>query len=380
MHVDLDAFYAACELARRPELQGLPVIVGGERRGVVLAATYEARAYGVRSAMTGQNALRLCPTAIVIQPDFRYYSYVSESVMSMMREITPVVEQVSIDEAFLDVSGSRRRLGPPTVIGAALRKKVAATHGVTCSVGIAKNKFLAKLASTQAKPDGLLLVPAPATDAFLRTLPAGALWGVGEKTEAQLRKWGITQVAQLADLDLATLQMMLGKASGYHLNELAHGRDPRPVTPRTSEKSLGAESTFGTDQHDIEQVSKRLLELCDQVAGRLRKHSYLAGTIAVKVRTSDFNTVSRSRALPSPTDLALGIYAVAKELLLSVDLNGLPVRLVGVRAEKLRPKATTAQQETLMEATSRADFRQAELTLDQIRSRFGRKAVRIGTP
>ena len=379
MHVDMDAFFAMCELARRPELRGLPVIVGGEKRGVVLAATYEARAFGVRSAMTMMAAYRACPQAIIVPPDHRLYQAVSDSVIDMLHEITPKVEQVSIDEAFMDVSGARRRLGPPTVIGATLRAQVQASHGVTCSVGIAKNKFLAKLASTHAKPNGLLLVPAAATQDFLLELPVGALWGVGEKTEAVLAKWGITQVAQIVDLDLNTLQMMVGKALGHHLMELSHGRDPRPVTPYTAERSIGNETTFMADTADSAVVERRLLGLCDQVAGRLRAQQYLANTISVKVRTSDFHTVTRSRALQSPTDLATVIYPIAKELVSKVDLNGLPIRLIGVRAEKLRPKATTSQQDTLLEATQRADFRQAELTVDEIRSRFGKSAVRIGT-
>jgi len=378
MHVDMDAFYAACELVRRPELRGLPVIVGGGHRGVVLAATYEARAFGVRSAMTMAAAYRACPQAIIVAPDFSYYAAISDSIMQMMYNITPRVEQISIDEAFMDVSGSRRLLGPPTAIGAQLRAQVSAQHGVTCSVGIGRNKFIAKLASTHAKPDGMLLIPDDATQAFLHELPVGAVWGVGEKTEAALARWGVTQVAQVAELDLPTLQGMLGQAAGHHLYLLARGHDPRPVAPRAAEKSIGNEVTFDEDQSSSDVIERKLLALCDKVAGRLRAHGYVTSTIAVKVRTSDFHTVSKSRSLRSPTDLAHQIYPVARELVESVELGGLPVRLIGVRAERLTPLSQTIFQDTLEQATTPNNFREAELALDQVRARFGSQAVKLG--
>ncbi|QAY62329.1 DNA polymerase IV [Xylanimonas allomyrinae] len=380
MHVDMDAFFAMCELARRPELHGLPVIVGGRERGVVLAATYEARAFGVRSAVPMASALRLCPQAVVVPPDHRRYTDVSRAIMATMGEITPIVEQISIDEAFLDVSGARRRLGPPTAIGARLRAHVQAVHGVTCSVGIAKNKFLAKLASTHAKPDGMLLVPAEASVPFLRTLPVGALWGVGEKTEASLARWGITTVAQVADTDVATLQAAVGRVQGAHLHDLAWGRDPRPVVPVSHERSIGNETTFGADQSDLRAVESRVLELCDKVAARLREQSVVTRTVALKVRTSDFRTLTRSRTLDGPTDVARELYRVARELLAGVDLQGLPVRLVGVRAESLQPRAGLAEQLTLDEASAERPSaqRDAELALDAVRLRFGKSAIGLG--
>jgi len=380
MHVDMDAFFALCELARRPELRGLPVVVGGRGRGVVLAATYEARAFGVRSAMPMTRAMRLCPQAVIVPPDHRRYTDVSRSIMETMSEITPIIEQISIDEAFLDVSGARRRLGPPTAIGARLRAHVEATHGVTCSVGIAKNKFLAKLASTHAKPNGMLLVPAEASVPFLRTLPVGALWGVGEKTESVLARWGITSVAQLADTDVATLQAAVGRVHGAHLHNLAWGRDPRPVVPATHERSIGNETTFGADERDREAVEARILELSDKVAGRLREQGYVARTVELKVRTSDFNTLTRSRTLDGPTDVAREIYRTARELYAGVDLRGLPVRLVGVRAQNLSERSGQAEQLTLEVASSdRPDQqREAELALDAVRSRFGSRAIGLG--
>jgi DNA polymerase-4 len=379
MHVDMDAFFAACELTRRPELRGKPVIVGGGDRGVVLAATYEARAFGVHSALPMRQAMALCPRAVVVPPDHRLYSEVSHSVMGMMKEITPIVEPLSIDEAFLDVSGARRRLGPPTVIGAQLRARVQQTHGVTCSVGIAQNKFLAKLASTHAKPDGLLLVPKDASVPFVRTLPVGALWGVGEKTATTLHRWGITTVAELADTDLTILQGAIGRVAGAHLHNLAWARDPRPVVVSTSEKSISNETTFHEDVFDIRVLEGRLLALCDQVAGRLRSHGWVSRTIAIKVRTSDFHTVSRSRTLPEPTDVAQVVFRAVRELFGAVDTRGLPVRLVGVRAEGLVKREGHAEQITLDEAINPSGEREAEIALDSVRQKFGRKSIALGT-
>ena len=380
LHVDMDAFFASVELARRPELRGRPVVVGGAKRGVVLAATYEARAFGVHSAMPMAVARRLCPQAIVVPPDHARYHEVSRAVMAILGEVTALVEQVSVDEAFLDVSGARRRLGPPTVIGAALRRRVQAEHGITCSVGIATTKFVAKLASTHAKPDGMLLVPAAATVPFLRTLPVGALWGVGERTEQVLAQWGIRTVAELAGTDVPVLQAAVGKVSGAHLHDLAWGRDPRPVEPERSERSVGAETTFAHDLRDLEAVQERVLQLADRCAARLRAQGVVARTVSVKVRTSDFRTVTRARTLGSPTDVAREIYLVARELVAGVDLHGLAVRLVGVRAEGLEPRRGAVAQPTLEEAVDEhgAARRRAEQAVDAVRGRFGVRSIAMG--
>lgn len=380
LHVDMDAFFASVELARRPQLRGLPVIVGGAQRGVVLAATYEARAFGVHSAMPMSTALRMCPQAVVVRPDHQRYHEVSTGVMALLRDVTALVEQVSVDEAFLDVSGARRRLGPPTVIAASIRRRVREEYGITCSVGIAATKFVAKLGSGHAKPDGVLLVPKAATVDFLRALPVGALWGVGERTEAALARWGLTTVAQLADADVATVQRAVGVAAGAHLHDLAWGRDPRPVRPGREEKSIGAEETFALDVTDPGVVQAKVLELADRCAARLRAKGLVGRTVAVKVRTSDFRTLSRSHTLVTPTDVGREIYLHSRELLAGVDLHGLPVRLVGVRVEGLATAARTVRQPTLEEALAPPPpgRREAEQVMDEVRSRFGGAAIRTG--
>lgn len=378
LHVDMDAFFASVELARRPQLRGLPVIVGGAQRGVVLAATYEARAFGVHSAMPMAQALRLAPQAVVVPPDHRAYHEVSQGVMAMLRDVTALVEQVSVDEAFLDVAGARRRMGPPSAIAEIIRRQVRERYAITCSVGIAATKFVAKLASGHAKPDGVLLVPRAATVDFLRVLPLGALWGVGERTEAALARWGITTVAQLADADLDTVQRAVGKVAGAHLHDLAWGRDPRPVHPGHQEKSIGGEETFLEDVADPAVVQAKALELADRCAARLRGQHLVARTVAIKVRTSDFRTLTRARTLVTPTDVGREIYLAARELLAGVDLGGLPVRLIGVRAEGLAEASQTVRQPTLLEAAAEGtvDRREAERAMDEVRRRFGANAIR----
>ncbi|QZN84473.1 DNA polymerase IV [Cellulomonas sp. C5510] len=382
LHVDMDAFFASVELARRPHLRGRPVIVGGSERSVVLAATYEARAFGVHSAMPMSAALRLCPQAVVVPPEHQAYRTVSEGVMAILRDVTSLVEQVSVDEAFLDVSGARRRLGSPTRIAALIREQVRAEYGITCSVGVAATKFVAKLASGHAKPDGVLLVPKDATVAFLRVLPVGALWGVGDRTAASLERWGIRTVAELADSDVATVQRAVGRVAGAHLHDLAWGRDPRPVRPGREEKSVGAEETFAADVADMRVVESKALELADRCAGRLRLQHLAARTVAIKVRTADFRTLTRSRTLPQPTDVGREIYLAARDLLAGVDLGGLPVRLVGVRAEGLVAAEDVVRQPTLEEAVAEHSDarREAERAMDLVRERFGRSAIGAGTP
>ncbi|WP_439646299.1 DNA polymerase IV [Sanguibacter suarezii] len=373
----MDAFFASVEVARRPHLRGRPVVVAGAERSVVLAATYEARAFGVRSAMPVSTARRLCPQAIYIPPDHAAYRDASAQLMEILREVTTLVEPISVDEAFLDVSGARRRLGSSTAIAQQIRERVQTQIGITCSVGVASSKFVAKLASTHAKPDGMMLVPKEATVPFLRTLPVGALWGVGGKTEENLARWGITTVAELADTDPLVLRQILGAAAGAHLHDLAWGRDPRPVEPTRTEQSVGAETTFAKDVYDLSLVESKLLELADRCGHRLRAQEVLARTVSVKVRTSDFRTLTRSRSLVSPSDSGHEIYLVARELMSSVDLRGLPVRLVGVRGEGLERRSSAVLQLTLEDAVEGKTDQQrlADAAIDQVRSRFGRSAI-----
>src|SRR4051794_13177008 len=251
LHVDMDAFFASVEVRRHPELAGTPVIVGGAgNRGVVTSATYEARRYGVHAAMPTSRALRLCPTATVLPGDMALYAEVSRSVMALFRSITPLVEPLSMDEAFLGVSGAGRRLGDAVEIGEYLRARVYDEQGITCSVGVAGSKFVAKLGSTRAKPDGLLVVRPAEVIEFLRPLPVGALWGVGPKTEESLLRLGLRTVGDLAHGRVRTLERAVGAAAGAHLHELSWGRAPRRVVPDEPEKSTGAEETFGTDVDD----------------------------------------------------------------------------------------------------------------------------------
>lgn len=367
LHVDMDAFFAAVELLDHPELRGLPVIVGGQHRGVVSAASYEARAFGVHSAMPMARARLLCPQAVVLPGRHDRYAELSRQVMTVLGEVTPVLEQVSIDEAFLDVSGALRRMGPPLGIGRWIRRHVRDRTGLPASVGLATTKHVAKLASTHAKPDGLLLVPADATVAFLHSLPAGALWGVGARTAEVLERYGLDNVAQIAATPLAQLHRLLGVAVGQRLHELSWGIDPRPVTPGRLEKSVGTETTFAEDVTDRHVLGRVLLDQSHQCAARLRRDGVLAATVAIKVRMADFRTLTRSRTLPAPTDLAADIVAAARDLLAAVEIPPAGVRLLGVRTERLSP-ASGGVQATLDDSPRRADV---ERTMDDVRNRFG---------
>src|SRR3954451_9721038 len=336
LHVDMDAFYGSASLISRPELRGRPVIIGGASgRSVVLSATYEARAFGVTSAMPMARAQRLCPQAVIIEPDHRRYAAISEAVMATFATITDSVEPLSLDEAFLDVSGAVRRLGRPTQIAEQLRDTIADEQGITCSVGVASTKFVAKLASGLAKPDGMIVVPQAEELGFLHQLPVGALWGVGERTEEALTRLGLRTVADIAHTPVETLRRGLGDVAGAHLHALAWGRDERVVVRETREKSIGSDETFAHDIDDPVVIHRELLRLSDRTATRVRAAGMMGRTVTIKVRFADFTTITRSRTLRDPTDVSRDIYATARSLFDALGLQRARIRLVGVRMEGL---------------------------------------------
>ncbi|WP_203928594.1 DNA polymerase IV [Virgisporangium ochraceum] len=374
LHVDMDAFYAAVEVRRRPELRGKPVVVGGAGpRGVVSSASYEARKYGVRSAMPGARARRLCPHAVFLPPDFTEYAAASRAVMGIFRDVTPLVEPLSMDEAFLDVAGAVRLLGRPAEIATGIRRRVLEEQRLTCSVGVAPTKFIAKLGSTRAKPDGLEVVPADRVLEYLHPLPVEALWGVGEKSAEALHKLGLRTVGDVADAPLGLLRRALGEAVAVHLSELAAGRDPRAVVPHQPEKSIGAETTFDVDVADPRIIREALLALSEKTAGRLRRAGQAGRTVTLKVRLSDFRTVNRSRTLGAATDVAREIFQTAWALFEALR-PGDRIRLVGVRVDGLAGSDDAPHQLTLGERET--GWREAERAAAAAADRFGAGVVR----
>ncbi len=375
LHVDMDAFYASASLISRPDLRGKPVIIGGAGgRSVVLSATYEARAFGVASAMPMARARRLCPQAVVIEPDHRRYAAISEAVMATFATVTDTVEPLSLDEAFLDVSGAMRRLGSPATIAERLRDTIADEQGITCSVGVAPTKFVAKLASNLAKPDGLIVVPREEVVSFIHQLPVAAIWGVGDKTEEHLHRLGLRTVADLAHTPVETLQRALGDVAGRNLHDLAWGRDPRHVVPERREKSIGADETFAHDIDDPVRIHRELLRLADRTAARARTAGMSGRTVSIKVRFADFTTITRAKTLRHHTDVSRDIYATARELYDRLGLQRARIRLVGVRLEGLVPTETAPIQARLDEPEK--GWRDADRAVDRASARFGAGSVR----
>lgn len=389
LHVDMDAFFVSVELLRRPELRGRPVVVGGSgARGVVAAASYEARAFGVHSAMPGARARRLCPHAVFLPGDHARYSEVSGRVMEVFRSFTPLVEPISLDEAFLDVRGARRLMGPPQEIAHRLRARILEQEGLTCSVGIARVKFLAKLASEQAKPkaspDGPVLGPgvfvvAPDRElAFLHALPVKALWGVGPATLARLERLGVRTVGDLAALPVETVVAALGRSSGTHLHALAHARDPRPVVPTQAAKSISHEETFSRDRYRREELEVEVVRLADAVATRLRRAGVAGRTVTLKVRFGDFTTITRSATVDGGVASGHQLAQITRGLLDEVDV-GPGVRLLGVGVSQLDDQGT--RQLTLDDLLAAeaphgaADWTSAEEAIDAVRARFGDTAL-----
>ena len=373
LHVDMDAFYASVEVAKDPSLAGKAVVVGGQGgRGVVTSASYEARAFGVTSAMPMIRARRLCPHAVYLPNDFTAYSDYSERIRDVFLSFTPLVEPLSLDEAFLDVSGSIKLFGPPVEIARQI-KVATRDFGLTCTVGVAPNKFLAKLASGLGKPDGLLVVEADRVREFLDPLPVTALWGVGAATGEQLRRLGLKTVTDIRMVGKRTLERAIGDAVGAHLHALANGIDDRVVTPLEETKSVGSEETFSSDLDSTDDILREILRLSDRTAGRLRAKGLCGRTVTLKVRFSNFSTITRSRTSDAELDAATEIYEVAKDLYLRLDPERPRIRLLGVAITGLAPGPARRQLD-LLQSTG-TGWPEASDAVDKIRQRWGRDAV-----
>ncbi|MGI6877631.1 DNA polymerase IV [Microbacterium sp. gxy059] len=371
LHADMDAFYASVEVRDDPSLAGKPIVIAHrDGRSVVSSASYEARRFGVRSAMPLGRALALCPHAVVVPPRFEAYRETSSRVMDVFRGVTPLVEPLSIDEAFLDVAGVRRLWGPPGDVARLVRRRVREETGIVCSIGAAATKHVAKMASTLSKPDGLLIVPAARTQEFLDPRPAGAMWGVGPKAAEALASRAIRTIRDVRETPVGVLARIVGQAQAARIHDLAHGRDPRGVETQRIEKSVSHEETFHEDVSDVGLLRAELLRLADRVAVRLRRGGVEAAGVAIKVRYADFTTVTRSQTLAEPTAVGQRIGRAARDLFDALDLRG-AVRLVGVRAERLLPAGSSAP--ALWDEDG--EWKQVEGALDRASERFGAGAV-----
>ena len=372
LHVDMDAFFASVAERDNPELKGKAVVIGMGARGVVSAANYEARKFGIHSAMPVGRARRLAPHAIFLPVDMARYQEVSEHVMEIFYSFTPWVEPISLDEAFLDVTGSQKLLGTGREIAVAIRKKVEEQEGITCSVGIAPSKFIAKLASANCKPNGMLEITSDRILTFLHPLPIQAMWGVGPKTAEVLERLGLRTIEDIAKLPRATLLRALGEANGASLYELAWGRDYRDVTPEEPDRSISAAETFAQDLDNPEEILTEFLRLTERATARLRDRDLFAKTISIKVRFADFSTINRSKTLPLPIDSTHDVYEVVKGLYQALRIERARLRLVGVSLENLSEEAP----HQMMLGEREVGWRQAEGAMDQARARFGKGSVR----
>lgn len=370
LHADLDSFYASVETLKDPALAGRPVVVGGAGpRGVVMSASYEARAYGLRSAMPSARARRLCPEVVFVPPDFASYRAYSNAFREILLGVTPLVEPLSLDEAFLDVGGATSLFGSPVRIARRIREQVRGGLGLTVSVGGGASKLVAKLASVRAKPDGLMVVEASGTQAFLRDLPVQALWGVGAVTVRTLGRLGIRTVGELAGTPPVILTRVIGESQGRTLIDLANGRDDRPVVPFSPPKSVSHEETYERDLDAPEEILREILALSHRVAARLRAEGYRARTATLKLRTPSFVTITRSRTLTEPTDLAADLFGAVRDLFEKLPA-GRRFRLIGVAATGLLPAGS--EQVDLLRS---GRWREAERALDQVNDRFGRTSA-----
>lgn len=374
LHVDMDAFFASVSELDYPQYRGQPLVVGAGARGVVLSANYEARKFGIRAAMPVARAQRMAPKAIFIPPNHERYSEVSRKVMEIFFEFTPYVEPLSLDEAFLDVTGSRRLFGDGRQIAQEIRKRVYEQEKITCSVGIANTKFIAKLASGRCKPNGMLEIAPDRVLTFLHPLPVSELWGVGPKTNEELQRLGLRTVADIANTPLETLKRALGENAGVALYELAWARDYREVVPDAPEKSISAAETFSYDLEDQEEIFRELLRLTERASHRLRKRDLLCKTISLKVRFSDFSNLTRSKTVTLGINGTHEIYEIAKELFLALKINGSRIRLLGVGLENLTDQSGAVYQLELGERE--IGWREAQTAIDRAIERFGRGSVR----
>ncbi len=379
LHIDMDAFYASVEERDNPSLVGKPVIVGGsaEGRGVVAAANCEVRKFGVHSAMAAGRARRLCPHAIVITPRIDYYAAVSRQIRDIFEQFTPLVEPLSLDEAFLDVTGSESLFGCSAEIGRQIKQRIRAELKLTASVGVANNKFVAKIASALKKPDGFVVVEAGEIQAFLDPLAVGRLWGVGKVTSQVFERLNVRTIGQLRQMPLPTLNELFG-ASGEHYWQLAHGIDDRRVVPDREAKSISNETTFAEDIADMEVLRAWLVELVEQVARRLRQHDIKGRTVELKVRFADFQTISRSLTLEEPTSITRELLEAGVELLTKrLPARHRPIRLLGFGVSRL--DGSGKSQQTLFDQPDRERHQELDRVADQITEKFGKLAIRRGT-
>ena len=374
LHVDMDAFYASVAELDNPQYKGKALVVGAGVRGVVLSANYEARKFGIRAAMPVGRAKRMAPHAIFIAPEHHRYAEISERVMAIFNSFTPLVEPISLDEAFLDVTGAQKLFGDGREIAAKIRAQVEQAEGITCSVGIAQSKFIAKLASQHCKPNGMLEIKSDRILEFLHPLPVRALWGVGPKTAESLDRLGLHTVADIANTPRSTLIRALGDATGESLYELAWGRDYRNVIPDEPEKSIGNEETFARDIDSPEEILAQFLRMAEKATARLRERGLFAKTVTMKIKFADFTTLSRAKTLPIGIDGTHETYEIVKKLYLALNNEGARIRLVGVSLSNLLDEAPVQLE---LGARERG-WRDADTAIDKAKARFGRGSVRPG--
>ncbi len=381
LHADMDAFFAAVEARENPKIADHPIVVGadprgGKGRGVVAACNYAARQFGIRSAMPISEAYRRCPTAVYLRPRGRLYAEVSERIMQIFETYTELVEQLSIDEAFLDVTASSRLFGDGAAIARRVKREIWKRQRLTVSVGVASNKFLAKLASDLQKPDGLVVVPPGGETAFLHPLPVERLWGVGKKSARRLHSLGLRTIGDVAAAPAALLERHLGHAHALHLKRLADGDDNRPVEPGRERKQIGRETTFDADVDDREQVRRTLLSLTDEVAARLRRRGQAAHTVTLKLRLAPFETRTRRTTVGASLFTTEAIYPLAKTLLAAADPGGRPVRLIGISMSGLHQLPPESQLTLFAEAGDEVGGARVSKALDEVTQRFGRGSLR----